>query len=296
MSLLLLPRELHLMIANNLESEADLNAYCQASKCLYPLLSEHLYKNNTKNHKSSALFFAAKVNNVKVAKRAIASGADVNTEDVKLVTPLVQAAVHVHIEVAVVLLEHDADVHAMEPAVPFNGYATGPPLLEASKHNHIAMIRLLLDNGAQVDYFGGLSGNALEAAAYHGNNAAVQVLLEEGANIEIDGHYGSPLIAAVYGSHLEVIRTLLRNGANLQAELVDHGTPLQAAAKAGDLAIVRLLLERNADVNALGGCYGTALRAAQVVYHYTGEEVYLRIAELLLEYGADNSDPFVPWL
>jgi ankyrin repeat protein len=48
-------------------------------------------------------------------------------------------------------------------------------------------VKLLLENGAEVNAEGGEYGNALQAASYRGNKAIVKLLLENGAEVNAEG-------------------------------------------------------------------------------------------------------------
>ena len=52
---------------------------------------------------------------------------------------------------------------------------------------HEAVVRLLLEKGANVNAEGGKYGNALQAASFGGHEAVVRLLLEKGANVNAEG-------------------------------------------------------------------------------------------------------------
>ena len=142
-------------------------------------------------------------------------------------------------------------------------------------------IRLLVDNGSNVNAQGGRYGNALQAAAFGGNIKAIHLLLDKGADINAQGgEYGNPLQAAAYGGEIEVTRLLLDNGSNVNAQGGMYGNALQAAAYMGKIGVIQLLLDQGADVNAQGGLFGTVLQAAA----YNGR---LEVIRLLLDKGAN---------
>jgi ankyrin repeat protein len=72
-------------------------------------------------------------------------------------------------------------------------------------------------------------------AVEDGDVEAVRMLMEEGADVDEEGPFGvRPLYAAVQEGHLEVVRTLLFAGADVEAQLVDDGwRPLHKAAENG---------------------------------------------------------------
>ncbi|KAH0556063.1 hypothetical protein GP486_005995, partial [Trichoglossum hirsutum] len=145
----------------------------------------------------------------------------------------------------------------------------GSALQAASASGYNAIVRLLLERGADTDAKGGQYGSALQAASAGGYDATVRLLMEWGADIDAKGgQYGRALQAASAGGHEDVVRFLLEVGdADINAQGGQYGSALQAASAGGYNTVVRLLLERGADVNAQGGQYGSALQAALIKDH-----------------------------
>ena len=174
------------------------------------------------------------------------------------------------------ILDNGADVNG--------GAHYGEPLRTACRYDsNEAMVKLLLDRGAHVNAVGKWSRNALYEACETGAVGIVQVLLDNGANINaIDDCYGTPLQVACAYRHEALVRLLLERGADINATGGFYGTALQAACQEGGEIVTRLLLERGADVKAAGGAHGTALHAACA-------QGMVETVELLLEQGADIS-------
>jgi ankyrin repeat protein len=84
------------------------------------------------------------------------------------------------------------------------------PLSVASLNDHPAVIRLLIEKGADVNYRESL---ALRKAVERGKVGAVKVLVEHGANItDADGGDGTLTLACRKGN-VEVVKALLPNEA-----------------------------------------------------------------------------------
>lgn len=169
------------------------------------------------------------------------------------------------------------------------------PLIRAAcSSGSIETVRVLLDNGMDVNKYLELDGSPLVSACYAGNVPLARYLLDEGADPNIGypcGDYEA-LVWAIVGSNasLELVELLLARGT------VVKGTgALIAAAENGNIGAVKLLLEHGEKIGDLAleeieewGSYddrklddqGPALYKAAANGHPA-------IVELLLEKGAD---------
>ena len=140
----------------------------------------------------------------------------------------------------------------------------------ASNNGDEAVIRLLLDWGADVNAKGGVHSYSLLAAVWFGQEAAVRLLLDR---VSAEGINGNALAVASKNGHEAVVRLLLDRGVGVNAQGEgDHHNAMQAASH----IVIPLLLHSGVDVN---GC-GNALEAACI----NGHEAAVR---LLLDRGAD---------
>jgi len=178
------------------------------------------------------------------------------------------------------LLQQGADVNAASGA----GYCY--PLSAAAAAGHEAIVRLLLNFGAEIEASDKYSRTALYQAVTWDHEAVVALLLHRGACPEglYNGSYGfedidSPLQVAARNLNEPVMRMLIEAGADVNAKSW-CGNPLHFVAQGGDRKIVQLLLENGADLNVEGGLYGFPLHWA---VHFGNEEM----VRLLLEKGAD---------
>jgi ankyrin repeat protein len=131
----------------------------------------------------------------------------------------------------------------------------------AAERGHEAVVRLLLEKGADVEAKTTFGETALPIAARGGHEAVVRLLLEKGADVEANNGWTALHWAAGVG-HEAVVRLLLEKGADVEAKTDNGGTALHEAARGGHEAIVRLLLEKGADVEAKTTYGGTALHEA----------------------------------
>jgi ankyrin repeat protein len=105
----------------------------------------------------------------------------------------------------------------------------------------------LIDAGSPVNPPPSLQTSPLVKAAELGHEAMVRVLLEAGA--EVDKGLATPLNIAAGEGHTEIVRLLIAAGADVNLTDSDDCRPLLEAAGNGHLDIVRLLVAAGADVN-----------------------------------------------
>ncbi|KAJ7445419.1 ankyrin repeat-containing domain protein [Mycena latifolia] len=205
----------------------------------------------------------------------VAKGAEVNAEGGQYGTALQAAAAQGHEEIALFLLKHGADVNinggrhgsAIQAACMLT---QSPQHLWDNEHNYnfykqkqTAMIKMLIQNGANVNPHSVEHETALQITAAQGDLEALLLLLEAGANVNQQGENGdTALQTASRKGHKAIVQLLIDHGADVNVERGKYGTALQAAVVGTHLEVAELLLQKGADVNKTGGKYGSALWAA----------------------------------
>jgi hypothetical protein len=134
--------------------------------------------------------------------------------------------------------------------------AAQTPLLYAVERGHEAVVKLLLEKGAQLEPKGYAQAPLL-LAAKNGREAVVKLLLEKGAQLDSKDNYGrTPLSLAAEIGREAVVKLLLEKGAQLESKDNDGRTPLSYAAEKGHEAVVKLLLEKVAELETKDKNYG----------------------------------------
>jgi ankyrin repeat protein len=161
-----------------------------------------------------------------------------------------QAAQSGDIASVLALLEQGENVNALDE--------TGtPPIYHAVWNNRMALLRVLLDNRADVDQsigyntendFAPLAWTALHAAAEKNNTEAAQLLLKYGANVNAADQFGrTPLFASldeVVGP--DVAKILILHSANVNARSYDS-SPIDSARIYGRPDLEQLLKDAGAE-------------------------------------------------
>ncbi|KAI1115069.1 ankyrin repeat-containing domain protein [Nemania sp. NC0429] len=226
---------------------------------------------------------------VQCAKALLGRGIDVNLHGIG--GTALQAAVRKEaLEMARILLNHGANPNVTTEEAK-------SPLLESVDNASIPMVKLLLENKADVeleDKFKDIQRRtALASASGYDNKELLQVVLDAGADVNhiaINSH--SPLLAAVYYEEIETVKILLERGADVNAVVSNPAgwAPINAAYD--NPGIIKLLLKHGADINNLSSSGTVLYQAARWNFADTVESLLEHRDELDLEKCLkDESDP-----
>jgi hypothetical protein len=113
-----------------------------------------------------------------------------------------------------------------------------------------AVVRVLVDAGADVNALGPYKQSHLLNAASMGNAEVVKILLGAGADPNVPNEYGiAPLSSASEQGQLEIVKLLIAGGANVNAiEEPYGGSAIQVAVLRGYKEIVKTLIDAGTDV------------------------------------------------
>ena len=191
------------------------------------------------------------------------------------------------------------------------------PLQLALKGRHTAVVKLLLERGADAKALKSDADSLLAAVISEGRADLVPVLLDHGCGTANDAlhfavHCGMPelttamlargakvegknaagltfLMQAAVDKNFEIARILLDHGAKASAKKSDGATALHFACtqmkKPPTRELIELLLQRGADVNAR--IRGTDLTPLWAAWSVDDRMLRLELIRFLLENGAD---------
>lgn len=281
MTLLVLPNELLLAIAEILHSQPDINALARTNCRCYDLLSPVLYAYNVQNHHGDALRWAATHGQPEAARKSLQQGANIELEEKKSkFRPLMQAARHGYADVVALLVAHGANLHAKDAFFSRNA------ITWAVFRNKTDVLRVLLDHGIDPNYQGMEGYKLLHLAAQdyaQSREPLTRLLVSRGADIEATryGHPSTtPLHISCISNSVEVARCLIECGANLDKLTSKGETLLHLSASKGHVEIVELLLEKGADI-------AWTDNEGYTPFHIACYHGHLRVVMLLLAHGAD---------
>jgi len=243
MSLLRLPNELLLLIAENLNPK-DLKRFLETNSGLAalftPLLQKHALRDKT------VLLWAAANGQDHLVKLLLEKGIDVNLQAGDLLrTPLHEACHNGHESTVNLLLSVGADLSI--PSIH------GDTPLHVSIA-HAKIVEALLNRGANINaqsfYW---NETPLHKAIDAGAEETVELLLSCGARIDLRGYYDMTVLhlAAVSRSR-RILELLLASGSDgfVEERDMEGETPLHRAIRHGFRDMVALLLDRGADLSA----------------------------------------------
>lgn len=204
----------------------------------------------------TALHAVAKGGDVALIRSLLEAKAEMNVAEGKSgITPLHYAAGRASPEIALFLLQHNADIHAKT-----SGGRT--PITFAAQLHGAETIVALLRHNADPNVTDSRGRTPLFYAAATGCSEPALTLLDHGVDVNATDSSGSialhhaaatgsnPIMLIANPSRVEIIRTLILNGSNLNTARTKNGaTPLHCAAERGMHGNCIALMENGADKN-----------------------------------------------
>ena len=168
-------------------------------------------------------------------------------------------------------------------------------LVSAAAEQDLPAVRVLVDQGVDVNTARADGATALLWAAHWDDLDTAEVLLRAGASVNaVDGHGVTALDRAAENTSIAMVQTLLNAGADPNIALTSGLTPLMTAARTGAVEVVEALMAHGAAVNAAT----TETRSTALMWAVSGS--HPDVVRVLLEGGADphawTVDGFTPLL
>ena len=150
----------------------------------------------------------------------------------------------------------------------------------------LAMVRALLDAGADPNITDSRGKTPLHGACWIGRVQIVKALLDANANVNATSNSKNgnttPLLVACTRGHSKIMRMLLEKGADRKSKYMSFGRAMHCACLNGHIAAVRTLLDHGAGLcQARDDVVNTTLHFASFFGHL---EI---VRELIEQYGAD---------
>ena len=183
---------------------------------------------------------AAQEGQTEVLKQLVAAGLDINQPDKDGSYPFLSAVGLGHLDTVRFFVEHGADLKAEEKLE--EGGSVGPALVLAALNGHLAIVKYLIEQKADVNKANKSKNTALQVASWNNHVDVVKELLKAGANPNLpDADNDTPLTMAAFAGHVEVARLLLKAGAEVNVKNKEGKSPLMLAQEEGHTSLVELL-------------------------------------------------------
>lgn len=156
-----------------------------------------------------------------------------------------------------------------------------PPLTSACGNGNEAIVKMLIQKGAEINYRSEDEITALSIASQNGHSEIVQMLIKKGAQITNRPGDQRAFLVAIRRHYSPIVQLLIDSKANVNLKDINNSTPLLIATLNGDFEIARLLINYDADISLPGFNGVTPLLAA----HYKNE---VEIIQLFLKKLCEN--------
>jgi ankyrin repeat protein len=178
---------------------------------------------------------------IRATVQELLKNGDVDKDDRASIQKLLTERLDINVGTGGLGNAHHAATYISDPALHRNG--------DDSNENRLSIIRLLIEEGANIEEKTGMHGKALIAASTEGNEKIVQLLLEKGANPNAKGlKFANALQGASANGHVKIVKLLIDKGANLEGTVLRD--TLKMASVSGYMPIVELLQKYSGGLKA----------------------------------------------
>ncbi|OUM68856.1 hypothetical protein PIROE2DRAFT_27061, partial [Piromyces sp. E2] len=191
--------------------------------------------------------------------------------------PLIFAIKKNNPEFVKLLIENGADINEFS----YNG---NTPLLQAINNDNTEIIHLLIDNGVNLNQCNNEGKLPLEIAKEKNNEKEAINLIQNGANVNYEHKNGlTPLLYAIHKNNLKMIDLLISYGAKVDLINKNGMTPVNFALSQGNIAIITTIVSQKygADINAIDNNGETALFHAAQYNNYENVESLVKCGAII---------------
>lgn len=191
------------------------------------------------------LFHAIDMGDIKLIEFLINSGADINRQfrvsQYRNINALGYALINNKSDIINFLLNKGA--HIKEPAVEFK-----QPVVVATENGNLEQIKLLIENGADIESIeDSFKNTLLGIAALRGYYEIAEYLISKGANLNSKNDYSkTPLMVAVEANQKKIVELLIIKNADLNIKTTKGDTALQLAKPRERRVIFEMLIHAGA--------------------------------------------------
>jgi ankyrin repeat protein/serine/threonine protein kinase len=217
-------------------------------------------------------------------------GADFRSVTRDGTTPLFIAAESGHGDIVTCLVDYetplDGSAAAVVPKIRELVRAvtpSGTPLHAAASNNHVGVMELLVELGADVAAVSDLGDTPLHTASWHGHIDSIQMLVRHGADVDAKNVDGcTPLHYASRNGQMDAIRALAALGGSVVATTNAEESLLHVAALGGNVGVIKTLMD-------VGAVAAAKTARGDSVLHYAAKYGRVNIIHVLVNLGADVS-------
>ncbi len=226
---------------------SNLNPIQQALKDDDPKYCDYIVQRG--DNINVALLTAAQSLKFTIVKTLIEKGANVNYKDDQGFSPLHRVACitgefEMCCKIGKFLIEHEANVNnKRNPGFVSRLGGNNTPLHEAVAARNLLMVKLLIENGADVNANNDEKVTPIYYAANSPNPAFVEYLISKGANVNSqsnDPECPTPIFNAAV-DHIKTLEVLIKNGADLKIKNTKGLNVLEWAERINRPSVVKFL-------------------------------------------------------
>jgi ankyrin repeat protein len=237
-----------------------------------------------KGNRATPLWWAVSSGNDSLIRTLLKAGADPEKGNMNDMLPLSVAVAAGRLNIVQALIEHSAATDGKGANINAADKAGMTALMRAAIKNDTCVMKLLLDNGADIMQKNIHGLTVLDIAVERNSEKAVSFLLSNKKRAaallnETDNHGDTALVRAILKRNLNMVSLLLGAGADTEIKNSNGRNALHWAAVTGQTDIAELLLDYNASLTHQENDGNTPL-------HFAGRSADTKMIETLLCWDA----------